>query len=185
MDIEQTSLQGVLLIKPKIWDDARGYFVETWQRDRYAALGMDMPFVQDNHSRSVFGTLRGLHFQKKHPQGKLVSVSLGAVVDVVVDIRPHSPSFGQWHSAELTAENQHQLWVPPGLAHGFVVTSEVAHFHYKCTDFYHPGDEGCLRWDDPEVGVRWSDVPYILSPKDAQAPTWQEWDFASKKELLA
>lgn len=185
MDVEQTPLHGVLLIKPKIWGDARGYFVESWQRDRYAAVGIDMPFVQDNHSRSVYGTLRGLHFQKQHPQGKLVSASLGVVIDVVVDIRPLSPSFGQWHVVELSAENQHQLWVPPGLAHGFVVTSKVAHFHYKCTDFYHPEDEGCLRWDDPEVGVRWPDVPYILSPKDAQAPTWQEWDFGSKKELLA
>lgn len=177
MDVEQTPLHGVLLIKPKIWGDARGYFVETWQRDRYTAAGMDMPFVQDNHSRSVFGTLRGLHFQKNFPQGKLVSASLGTVVDVVVDIRRHSPSFGRWYSAELSAENQHQLWVPPGLAHGFVVTSEIAHFHYKCTDFYHPEDEGCLRWDDPVAAVRWPDVPYILSPKDAAAPGWNDWGF--------
>lgn len=177
MNVEQTSLEGVLLIKPQIWGDSRGYFVETWQQERYAAHGIHMPFVQDNHSHSAYGTLRGLHFQKQHPQGKLVSVSLGAVVDVVVDIRRHSPSFGRWHSVELTAENQHQLWIPPGLAHGFVVTSEMAHFHYKCTDFYHPDDEGCLRWDDETVGVRWPEMPYLLSPKDANALCWKDWGF--------
>lgn len=175
MEVEQTGVADVLLIRPKIWGDQRGFFVETWQRDRYAAAGIDLPFVQDNHSRSRGGTLRGLHFQRRHPQGKLVSVSLGSVFDVAVDIRPDSPTFGKWFGAVLTAENQHQLWVPPGMAHGFLVLSETAHFHYKCTDFYHPEDEGSLRWDDPDIGIVWPDSPErILSDKDRAAPGWRE-----------
>lgn len=175
MEVEQTSIDGVLLIKPKIWGDARGYFVETWQQERYAAVGLTLPFVQDNHSRSSYGILRGLHFQKSHPQGKLVSVSLGAVFDVAVDIRPDSPTFGRWYGAELTAENQHQLWVPPGLAHGFVVTSERAHFHYKCTDYYHPEDEGSIRWNDPILAIRWPVDQPRLSDKDMEAPLFTEF----------
>ena len=177
MEVVKTPLEGVLLIKPKVWGDERGYFVETWQQARYEAAGINLPFVQDNHSRSVYGTLRGLHFQKTYPQGKLVSVSMGSVVDVAVDIRPGSPSFGKWYAAELTSHNQHQLWVPPGLAHGFVVTSDMAHFHYKCTELYHPEDEGGIRWDDPDVGVEWPKVPYILSAKDADAPSFKSWNF--------
>lgn len=174
MEVESTPIAGVLLIRPKIWGDARGCFVETWQRDRYAAAGIDLPFVQDNHSRSVRGVLRGLHFQKKHPQGKLVSVSLGSVFDVAVDIRPDSPTCGQWYAAELTAENQWQLWIAPGLAHGFMVTSDIAHFHYKCTDYYRPDDEGAIRWNDPDLAVRWpAGVDPVVSPKDAAAPFWK------------
>ena len=131
----QTPIEGVLLIKPKVWGDARGYFVETWQQQRYEAAGIDLPFVQDNHSMSTRGILRGLHYQKTRPQGKLVYVSLGSVFDVAVDIRPDSPSFGKWFGIELSQQNQWQLWVAPGLAHGFVVTSDIAHFHYKCTDY--------------------------------------------------
>ena len=175
MEVVATPIAGVLLIKPKIWGDARGYFVETWQQERYAAAGIDLPFVQDNHSKSTYGILRGLHFQKTRPQGKLVNVSLGSVFDVVVDIRPGSASFGQWYGVELTQDNQWQLWVPPGLAHGFTVTSESAHFHYKCTEYYCPEDEGAIRWDDPDLGVVWPVDQPVLSNKDKIAPSWQEF----------
>lgn len=175
MEVVKTPLGGVLIIKPKVWGDSRGYFVETWQQERYAAAGIDLPFVQDNHSRSAHGILRGLHFQKTRPQGKLVHVSLGSVFDVVVDIRPGSPSFGQWHGVELTQDNQWQLWVPPGLAHGFVVTSEYAHFHYKCTEYYCPQDEGAIRWNDPDLGVVWPVECPVLSDKDKLAPSWREF----------
>ena len=129
MEVIQTPIQGVLLIKPKIWGDSRGYFVETWQKERYEAAGIALDFVQDNHSKSRYGILRGLHFQKKFPQGKLVMVSLGSIFDVIVDIRSGSSTFGKWYGVELTQENQWQLWISPGLAHGFAVTSEVAYFH--------------------------------------------------------
>ena len=174
MEVVQTPIQGVLLIKPKVWGDARGYFVETWQKERYEAAGLDVPFVQDHHSKSTYGILRGLHFQKTHPQGKLVSVSLGKVFDVAVDIRKGSPTYGQWYGAELTAENQHQLWIAPGLAHGFVVTSEVAHFHYKCTELYHPEDEGSIRWNDPDLAIAWPVAEPKLSAKDTVAPFFKE-----------
>lgn len=172
MEVVQTPIAGVVLIKPQVWGDERGYFVETWQKDRYAAAGIDLPFVQDNHSRSTYGILRGLHYQKTRPQGKLVSVSYGSVFDVAVDIRPGSPTMGQWYGVELTQQNQWQLWLAPGLAHGFVVTSDIAHFHYKCTEYYHPEDEGAIRWDDPTIGVSWPiDIPQ-LSAKDSSAPFW-------------
>lgn len=174
MEVVQTPIQGVMLIKPKVWGDARGYFVETWQQERYEAAGINLPFVQDNHSKSTYGILRGLHFQKSFPQGKLVSVSFGSVFDVAVDIRKDSPTFGQWYGAELTQENQHQLWIAPGLAHGFVVTSEVAHFHYKCTEVYHPDDEGSIRWNDPELNVAWPVSDPKLSAKDEIAPFFAE-----------
>ena len=174
MEIAHTPLDGVLLIKPKIWGDARGFFVETWQRDRYGKAGIPADFVQDNHSRSRKHILRGLHFQKNHPQGKLVSVSLGEVFDVVVDIRPDSPTRGQWYGAVLTGENQHQLWVPPGMAHGFCVLSDIAHFHYKCTEFYHPEDEGAIRWNDPDIAIAWPVAEPVVSAKDAAAPFWRE-----------
>ena len=172
MEVVQTPIEGVVLIRPQVWGDERGYFVETWQKDRYAAAGIDLPFVQDNHSRSTFGILRGLHYQKARPQGKLVTVSYGKVFDVAVDIRPGSPTMGQWYGVELTQQNQWQLWIAPGLAHGFVVTSDIAHFHYKCTEYYHPEDEGAIRWDDPTIGVSWPiDIPQ-LSAKDSSAPFW-------------
>ena len=175
MEIVKTQIDGVLLIKPKVWGDQRGFFVETWQKDRYEAAGITQPFVQDNHSKSSFGILRGLHFQKKRPQGKLVSVSLGRVFDVALDIRKESPTFGEWYGVELTQENQWQLWVEPGLAHGFVVTSDVAHFHYKCTEFYCPEDEGAIRWDDPEIAINWPNLDPVLSKKDREAPTFKEY----------
>ena len=174
MEIVRTPIQGVLLVKPKLWGDARGYFVETWQQKRYTAAGIDIPFVQDNHSKSSYGILRGLHYQKKFPQGKLVSVSLGSVFDVVVDIRRKSPTFGQWYGVELTQENQWQVWLSPGLAHGFVVTSKIAHFHYKCTEFYNPEDEGSIRWNDPELKIEWPIKNPRLSVKDNAAPSFAE-----------
>ncbi len=171
MIVEKTPIEGVLLVKPKVFGDKRGFFVETWQKQRYEEAGINLPFVQDNHSMSTKGILRGLHFQKKHPQGKLVMVSQGEVFDVAVDLRKDSPTFGQWFGALLTAENQHQLWVPPGMAHGFVVLSETAHFHYKCTDYYHPEDEGSIRWNDPDVDVKWPiSFEPVVSEKDAKAP---------------
>ena len=170
MDVVVTPIVGVLLIKPKVWGDARGYFVETWQKERYVAAGINWPFVQDNHSKSSCGILRGLHYQKTRPQGKLVSVSLGSVFDVAVDIRQNSPTFGSWYGVELTQENQWQLWIAPGLAHGFVVTSPFAHFHYKCTEFYCPEDEGSIRWNDPAIGITWPMSEPILSEKDCHAP---------------
>lgn len=169
MEVVRTPIQGVMLIKPQIWEDERGYFVETWQEQRYREIGIDLPFVQDNHSKSTYGVLRGLHFQKKHPQGKLASVSLGSIFDVVVDLRDGSPTFGQWYGVELTQINQWQLWIPPGLAHGFVVTSEIAHFHYKCTDYYHNDDEGCIRWNDPMIAIQWPLPNPKVSAKDASA----------------
>lgn len=175
MEVVKTPFEGVLLIKPQVFGDERGYFVETWQKERYEAAGINLSFVQDNHSKSTKGILRGLHFQKQHPQGKLVMVSLGEVFDVAVDIRKGSPTFGKWFGAILNQENQNQLWIPPGMAHGFVVLSDVAHFHYKCTDFYHPGDEGSIRWNDPTIGIDW---PYkeepVLSAKDQIAPFFKD-----------
>ena len=175
MEVAATPLAGVMLIKPRVWGDRRGYFVETWQHERYAAAGIDAAFVQDNHSMATDGILRGLHFQKTRPQGKLVSVSLGRVFDVAVDIRPGSPTFGQWYGVELTQDNQWQLWVPPGMAHGFAVTSQVAHFHYKCTDYYCPEDEGGIRWNDPDLAVAWPVAQPLLSDKDRHTPSWREF----------
>ena len=174
MEIEPTRVSGVLLVKPKVFGDSRGYFLETWQKERYEEAGITLPFVQDNHSRSTHGVLRGMHYQKARPQGKLVSVSLGSVYDVACDIRRDSPTYGSWFGVELSQDNQWQLWVPPGLAHGFVVTSKVAHFHYKCTDYWCPWDEASFRFDDPFFNVAWPvDMP-LLSDKDRNAPYWKD-----------
>lgn len=175
MEIELTPIKGVLLVKPQIWGDDRGYFVETWRQDSYASAGIDLPFVQDNHSMSRYNILRGLHFQKKHPQGKLVRVSLGRIWDVAVDIRQGSPTLGKWFATELSAENQHQLWIAPGLAHGFAVLSGEAHFHYKCTEYYHPEDEACIVWNDPELNVCWPLTNPILSIKDQKGISFKEY----------
>ena len=169
MEIVATPIEGVVLIKPKVWGDKRGYFVETWQQERYTAAGINLAFVQDNHSKSTYGVLRGLHFQKKRPQGKLIHVSLGSVFDVAVDIRRNSPTFGQWYGVELDQANQWQLWIAPGLAHGFVVTSEIAHVHYKCTELYCPDDEGAIRWNDPKLAITWPISNPVVSAKDAVA----------------
>ena len=170
MTVTETALPGVLLIEPRVFGDARGFFLERYHAERYAEVGIPAAFVQDNHSRSGRGTLRGLHFQKRHPQGKLVEVVQGAVYDVVVDVRHGSPTFGEWMGAELSAENHHQLWVPPGFAHGFVVLSESADFLYKCTDVYHPEDEGGVLWNDPDLGIDWPIEEPMLSAKDTALP---------------
>ncbi len=170
MKVCKTALSGVLLIKPRIFQDDRGFFFETYHERRYWEAGIHAKFVQDNHSFSQHGTLRGLHYQLKHPQGKLVRVTSGEVFDVAVDIRTGSPTFGQWYGTTLSAENNHQLYVPPGLAHGFCVLSPTADFLYKCTDFYTPGDEYSILWNDPDIGIDWPIDAPVLSSKDAAAP---------------
>lgn len=181
IEFEQTPLEGVLLIKPKVWGDRRGFFVETWQKERYQALGISDAFVQDNHSMSTAGILRGLHYQKLYPQGKLVSVSYGRVYDVAVDIRPGSATFGQWYGVELNQDNQWQLWIPKGLAHGFAVLSDMAHFHYKCTEYYKPGDEGSIYYKDPDLHIEWPITDPVMSDKDLKAPSFQ--DYLAEKKL--
>jgi dTDP-4-dehydrorhamnose 3,5-epimerase len=177
MKVVETHLFGCVMIEPQVFGDQRGFFLETFQARRYAELaGIDLPFVQDNHSRSRRGVLRGLHFQVNKPQGKLVRVASGEVFDVAVDLRDDSPTFGGWFGAVLSDENKRQLWVPPGFAHGFVVMSETADFEYKCTDYYDPSDEGAIRWNDAEIGIEWPDVgPVQLSQKDSQAPSFAEY----------
>lgn len=170
MKVINTAVTGALIIEPKVFGDERGFFLETFQAERYKAeLGIDLDFVQDNHSRSSKNVLRGLHFQKTKPQGKLVRVVRGEVFDVAVDIRKDSPTYGQWAGVYLTEENKRQFWVPPGLAHGFVVLSDVADFEYKCTDYYDPTDEGCLKWNDSTVAIEWPEgIEPMLSEKDQQ-----------------
>jgi dTDP-4-dehydrorhamnose 3,5-epimerase len=171
MKVTATSLPDVLLIEPKIHGDHRGWFVESWQHARYRDAGIEATFVQDNQSFSPRGTLRGLHIQHPHGQGKLVQVVQGEVFDVAVDARRGSPHFGRWAGARLTAENKHQLWIPAGFLHGFLVLSETALFSYKCTDLYHPEAELSVRWDDPDIGIDWPlDGPPTLSVKDRDAP---------------
>ena len=156
MKVTPTSLEGVVIIEPKVFGDARGFFYESFNQKSFnAATGLSETFVQDNHSRSVMGVLRGLHYQIQHPQGKLVRVTQGEVYDVAVDLRRSSPQFGQWVGVVLSAENKRQLWVPPGFAHGFVVTSESAEFLYKTTDYWYPEHERSLLWTDPGVGIDW------------------------------
>ena len=175
MKVIETAIDGVKIIEPRVFGDERGFFLETFQARRYAEeAGIDLPFVQDNHSRSAKGVLRGLHFQKTKPQGKLVRVVRGGVFDVAVDIRRDSPTFGRWEAVILSEENKRQFWVPPGLAHGFVVLSETADFEYKCTDYYDPSDEACLIWNDPTVGIEWPLAEPQLSAKDAQGLTLRE-----------
>ncbi|MBK1703131.1 dTDP-4-dehydrorhamnose 3,5-epimerase [Halochromatium glycolicum] len=175
MKVTPTAIPDVLLIEPQVFGDHRGYFVETWQQARYAEHDIGPTFVQDNQAASGHGILRGLHIQNPYGQGKLVQVIVGAVFDVAVDVRRGSPSFGQWVGAELSEANKHQLWVPPGFLHGYLVTSEQAIFSYKCTDTYHPETQFAVRWDDPEIGIDWpSGVAPVLSEKDAQAPSLRE-----------
>ena len=171
MNVVETQLPGVLIIEPKVFGDHRGFFKETFQIERYQEAGIDLSFVQDNHSRSQRGVLRGLHWQKTRPQGKLVSCSLGAVFDVAVDVDQNSPTFGTYVGVELSAENHRQLWIPPGYAHGFCVLSETADFQYKCSDLYIPEDEGGLIWNDPELGIQWPIESPSLSEKDLALPT--------------
>jgi dTDP-4-dehydrorhamnose 3,5-epimerase len=171
VNIVPTQLPGMLIIEPKVFGDARGFFLESWNEQSFAKSGLTMKFVQDNHSLSMRGTLRGLHYQLQHTQGKLVRVTAGEVFDVAVDLRRSSPTFGKWTGVTLSAENKRMLWVPPGFAHGFYVVSPQAEFMYKCTDFYDPASEQTLAWDDPTVGIQWPLLPGVetlLSAKDRQ-----------------
>ena len=169
MDVSKTALPEVLLIKPKKFDDNRGYFYESWNQDRYAEFGMPEDFVQDNISLSTKGTLRGLHYQEPMAQGKLVSVLVGRVFDVAVDLRRGSPRFGSWVGVELSGETREQLWIPEGFAHGFCVMSDLAEFFYKCTAPYNPETEHTIRYDDPEIGISWPVEVPVLSEKDKNA----------------
>ena len=171
MKVSDTDLPGVQLIEPRVFGDDRGFFLETWNATAFAAAGLDAAFVQDNHSRSSRGVLRGLHYQLVEPQGKLVRVTTGVVFDVAVDLRRSSPNFGRWTGHELSAANKAMLWIPPGFAHGFLVLSDVADFLYKCTAPYAPQHDRALRWDDPALAIRWPlGTPPLLSAKDAAAP---------------
>ncbi|MGD9660817.1 MAG: dTDP-4-dehydrorhamnose 3,5-epimerase [Porticoccaceae bacterium] len=167
MEITATAIPDVLLIKPKVFGDSRGYFQETFQAQRYQDAGIEGNFVQDNLSLSQKGVLRGLHYQQPNPQGKLVYVLQGEVFDVAVDMRENSPTFGRWVGEYLSSENHHQLWVPPGFAHGFCVTSDTALFAYKCTEYYRPENEHCLLWNDADLDIRWPLDNPLVSAKDA------------------
>lgn len=172
-----TAIPDVILIEPKVFGDTRGFFMETYQQQEFWAAGIDYDFVQDNHSRSIQGTLRGLHYQIKHTQGKLFRVIIGEVFDVAVDLRRSSPTFGQWVGYTLSAENKRQLWVPPGFAHGFYSISEWVEVVYKTTDYYAPEHERSIIWNDPDIGIQWpaqTSQKLILSPKDAQGLTFKE-----------
>lgn len=179
MKIIKSKLEGCVIIEPKVFNDDRGFFLETYSVQRYLTMtGIDLPFVQDNHSRSTKGVLRGLHFQRKNPQGKLVRVVRGSVFDVAVDIRENSKTFGQWEGIELTEANQKQLWIPPGFAHGFLVLSDIADFEYKCTDYYDPLDNQAIHWQDPDLAIAWpKDINIITAEKDASAPSLKSFKF--------
>src|SRR5579862_7090227 len=170
MQVVETGLPDVLILEPKLFGDQRGFFLETYQQDRYSQYGINRPFVQDNLSRSTFGVLRGLHLQNPQTQGKLFSVMRGRVLDVAVDVRVGSPNFGRHVAVELSEENRRQLWVPRGFAHGFVVLSETADFFYKCDAYYSPKHEISVRWDDPALGINWGIDTPTLSMRDAAAP---------------
>jgi dTDP-4-dehydrorhamnose 3,5-epimerase len=177
MKFETTHLEGVYLLQPQVFGDQRGFFLETWNETTFRDAGLDLDFVQDNHSRSARGILRGMHYQTEHTQGKLVRVTSGEVFDVVVDLRRGSATLGQWYGVTLSAQNHSMLWVPPGFAHGFYVTSDYADFMYKCTDIYHPASEVSLAWDDPTVGIAWplpaGEAPQ-LSAKDSEGLAWAD-----------
>ena len=176
-----TEIEGVKIIEPTVFGDARGYFMETYSKRDFAEGGIDVDFVQDNESRSRKGVLRGLHFQKQNPQGKLVRVIEGEVFDVAVDLRKNSKTFGKWVGVTLSAENKKQFYIPEGFAHGFVVLSETAAFVYKCTRFYAPNDEGGLFWNDPEIGIKWpvgEGFEPLLSEKDTKNPLLKDLNFA-------
>jgi len=169
VNVIETALPGVLLIEPRVFGDDRGFFYESWNAQRFADAGLDLAFVQDNHSKSAKGVLRGLHYQNPDPQGKLVRVVAGAVYDVAVDLRRSSPTFGRWVGYELSAANKRMLWVPPGFAHGFLSLEDGTEFLYKCTAFYAPANEHSLLWNDPAVGIDWplDGIEPLLAGKDA------------------
>jgi dTDP-4-dehydrorhamnose 3,5-epimerase len=166
MNVQTCDISGLLIIEPKVFGDARGFFLETWNLNRYREAGVGADFVQDNLSFSRRGILRGLHFQNPKPQGKLLQVLQGEVFDVAVDIRRSSPTFGKWHGLVLSGENKRQFYIPLGFAHGFAVLSETALFHYKCTEIYSPQDEMAIRWDDPDIGIKWPLKEPLLSERD-------------------
>lgn len=171
--VSKCDIEGLYVIEPTVFGDERGYFMETYNQQDMIAAGLDMVFVQDNQSSSRRGVLRGLHFQKQHPQGKLVRVVSGEVFDAAVDLRKGSATYGKWYGTVLSAENKKQFYIPEGFAHGFLVLSESAEFCYKCTDFYHPEDEGGIRWDDPDIGIDWNipeGMELIISGKDQKWP---------------
>lgn len=170
LEVIREPIKGLLVIKPKVFKDERGFFLETWQEQRYKEIGIIEDFVQDNWSRSSKGVLRGLHYQKENPQGKLVSVRYGAVFDVAVDIRKGSATYGQWHSEILSDENHLQMYVPPGFAHAFCVISDKVDFEYKCTDYYRPEDESGIIWDDKNLNINWPKFDFIISDKDLRLP---------------
>jgi dTDP-4-dehydrorhamnose 3,5-epimerase len=180
VEFEPTSLPEVILIRPRVFGDARGYFFESWHKHRFSEAGIPVDFVQDNHSHSVRNSLRGLHYQISQPQGKLVRVTRGEVFDVALDIRRSSPRFGQWIGVHLSDRNHQMLWVPPGFAHGYLALSDAVDFLYKCTDIYAPRYERGIRWNDPQIGVRWplaeGEVP-LLSEKDASAPLLNDAEY--------
>jgi dTDP-4-dehydrorhamnose 3,5-epimerase len=176
MNFKPTRLAEVVLIEPKVFEDPRGFFMETWEARKFAAGGIATQFVQDNHSSSSQWVLRGLHYQLRQTQGKLVRVTQGEVFDVAVDVRRSSPTYGQWVGEYLSGSNRRMMWVPPGFAHGFLVMSEKVEFLYKCTDFYDPGSERTLLWNDPAIGVQWplpAGVTPIISDKDRKGSTWE------------
>ena len=181
MNFIHTEIPGVVVIEPDVFKDARGFFLETFHEKKYREGGVPWSFVQDNHSRSVRRTLRGLHAQRSRPQGKLVRALSGEIWDVAVDLRPGSSTFGRWVSATLSGENFRQIFVPPGFAHGFCVLSETAEVEYKCTDFYDRGDEIGVRWDDPDLAIRWPLADPLLSAKDAALPTLAELNSTLRK----
>jgi len=170
----ETGIEGLLIIEPKLFRDARGFFLESFHCERYSSLGLNLPFVQDNFSRSKYGVLRGLHFQKTRPQGKLVTCLNGQILDVVVDLRKDSVTYSQSFSCILDSEKKTQLWIPPGFAHGFIVLSETADFFYKCTDYYAPDDESGILWNDPDLNIDWLIDHPIISDKDLSLPSLRE-----------
>ena len=167
MKVTESGIKGVFIIEPDVYEDDRGFFMETFHNERYRKLlGINLDFVQDNISRSSKNVLRGMHFQKNYPQGKIVKVSRGKILDVIVDLRKDSPTYGTWESFRLSEKNKLQVWIPPGFAHGFLVMSDSADIDYKCTEYYHPEDELCLMWNDPEVAIDWTINDPILTEKD-------------------
>ena len=180
MNLITTAIDDVKIIEPKVFGDERGYFLESWNQQTFDNLGLDLQFVQDNHSYSQQNILRGLHYQLEKPQGKLVRVTEGEVFDVAVDIRKSSPTFGQWVGVLLSSANHRMLWVPPGFAHGFYVTSETAHFFYKCTEYYAPECERSIQWDDKSLNINWPlvpDTPPLLSKKDQQGIEFEQAEY--------
>jgi dTDP-4-dehydrorhamnose 3,5-epimerase len=176
MEVLETSLEGVLLLKPRVFRDERGFFLETFNRRIFQEHGLPEDFLQDNASRSSGNVVRGIHLQSPHAQGKLIRVARGRVFDVVVDLRPGSSTFGAWIGVTLDDENCHQLWIPPGFGHGFATLTESVDFMYKCTEFYHPECEVCVRWDDPDLAIRWPEgIEPVMSEKDAQGMSFKEY----------